>query len=229
MPTEKYAIVLDYLPEGKAGSDVPDYKKEKRVTQTLGKDYFSPLEVALREGYSVSAGDELYIGKGTREKVHHIIRRLKYKDLTSTAQVEFEYAVGNLVEEQEEKFVKWFNECGSLTTRLHRLELLPGVGKKHMWDIKEIREEEPFKSFEDIAERVPLLPEPKKLIVKRIIMELKGEDEHGKSIKYRIFAGVKMFPDEEEKKSKKKKSKKKKGKKGKKKEEKGKKSSENKK
>lgn len=196
MPTEENSIVLDYLLEGKTDSNVPRYKREKRIAQVLGEDYFSLLEVVLREGFSVSSGDKLYIGKGTREKVHHIARRLKYDELTSTAQVEFEYAVKKLVEENEDKFVRWFNECGSLTTRLHRLELLPGVGKKHMWDITKIRSAKPFESFKDIAERVPLLQDPKKLIVKRIIMELKGQDEHGKPIKYRVFAGVKMFPDD---------------------------------
>ncbi len=209
MPTEENAIVLDYLPEGRADSNVPRYKREKRIAQVLGEDYFSLLEVVLREGHSASSGDRLYIGKGTREKVHHIVKRLKYDDLTSTAQVEFEYAVEKLVEEKEDTFVRWFNECGSLTTRLHRLELLPGVGKKHMWDITKIRRGKKFESFEDLAERVPLLPNPKKLVVKRIITELKGKDEHGKRVKYRIFAGVKMFPDEDKSEDKKEKKKKK--------------------
>jgi putative nucleotide binding protein len=121
--------------------------------------------------------------------VHHIIRKLNYKDLTSTAKVELDFTLEKLVKEKEPAFVKWFNECGSLTTRLHRLELLPGVGKKHMWEITETRKSH-FKSYDDIAKRVKLLPEPQKLITKRIIWELQGEDDKKKQIKYKIFVGV---------------------------------------
>jgi|TARA_Y100000034_G_scaffold91079_1_gene109794 putative nucleotide binding protein len=189
MPSEEYAIVLDYLSEGRVDSATPGYKREKRIAQVVGEEFFSLLEVSLREEQSSVASDRLYIGKSTREKVHHIIRKLNYKELTSTARVELDFTLDKLVKEKEELFVKWFNECGSLTTRLHRLELLPGVGKKHMWEITDIRKT-PFTSYEDIAKRVKLLPEPQKLIIKRIIWELQGEDDKKKQIKYKIFVGV---------------------------------------
>ena len=65
--------------------------------------------------------------------------------------------------------------------RMHTLELLPGLGKKHMWVILEERQIKPFESFQDIKERVKLLPDPKMSIIKRIIKELEGNE------KYRIF------------------------------------------
>jgi putative nucleotide binding protein len=199
MPAEEYAYVLDYLPEGKVDSATPGYKREKQIAQVLGEDYFSLLEIVIRQGFSAAPEEHIYIGKGVREKVHHIKRRINFDDLTSTGKVELEYILNKLVTENESKFVKWFNECGPLTTRLHRLELLPGVGKKHMWDITKIRGAKAFESFKDISERVKLLPDPAKIIVKRITWELKGEDDKGKAIKYRIFVGVPMLPGEERK------------------------------
>ena len=62
--------------------------------------------------------------------------------------------------------------------RLHQLELLPGVGKKHMLDILAQREKKPFESFKDLSTRVTLLPDPHKLIVERILEELKGESKY---------------------------------------------------
>ena len=50
-----------------------------------------------------------------------------------------------------------------------------------MWDILEKRQEKEFESFEDIKQRVKLMSDPEKAIVKRIVEELKGED------RYRIF------------------------------------------
>lgn len=189
MPTDDYAIVLDYLPEGHAEIG-HGFQKEKRVAQVLGEDFYSLLEIALREDQSATPAERIYIGRATREKVHHIIRRLTYDDLTSAAKVELEYALDKLVKAQEPKFVRFFNDCGPLTTRLHRLELLPGIGKKHMWDIVKIRGLKKFESFADIAERVKLLPDIQKMVIKRIIIELKGKDDKGEYIKYKIFVGA---------------------------------------
>ena len=67
--------------------------------------------------------------------------------------------------------------------RMHQLELLPGLGKKHMWEVIQARKGKPFESFEDIKNRVKLLPDPKQLVVKRILSELAGKE------KYKIFVG----------------------------------------
>ena len=61
---------------------------------------------------------------------------------------------------------------------MHQLNLLPGIGKRHMEEIIEKREENPFKSFEDIQERISLMPDPEKVIIKRIFIELNNEDKH---------------------------------------------------
>ena len=65
--------------------------------------------------------------------------------------------------------------------RRHQVELLPGIGKKHMWELLEQRKEKEFENFDDIRSRVKLLPDPEKVIMRRIISELKGDD------KYKIF------------------------------------------
>lgn len=74
--------------------------------------------------------------------------------------------------------VEFFNKAQPLSTRMHQLELLPGVGKKHMWQIVEERHGEPFTSFEDIKKRVKLMPDPKKTIIRRILAELEGTEKY---------------------------------------------------
>ena len=64
---------------------------------------------------------------------------------------------------------------------MHQLELLPGLGKKHMWEILEARKVKPFASFDDLKERVKLLPNPKQVVIKRILSEIEGKE------KYQIF------------------------------------------
>ncbi|MEK6916177.1 MAG: DUF655 domain-containing protein, partial [Nanoarchaeota archaeon] len=45
------------------------------------------------------------------------------------------------------------------------------------------RRVEPFKSFEDLKARVKLMPDPIKIVVKRIVTELMGTE------KYNLFVG----------------------------------------
>ncbi|MGZ4851893.1 MAG: DUF655 domain-containing protein, partial [Halobacteriota archaeon] len=108
---------------------------------------------------------------------------LNYKELTHGAKVELPYALEIIVKEQEPRFVSFFNEAQPITTRLHTLALLPGVGKKLMWEILAERTKRPFDSFADISNRVKGLYHPEKVMAKRIEDELK--DEHAK---YKFFA-----------------------------------------
>ncbi len=63
---------------------------------------------------------------------------------------------------------------------MHSLELLPGVGKKLMWQILDERERKPFYSYNDLQERTALA-DPIKIIAKRIVEELAGDS------KYKLF------------------------------------------
>ncbi len=133
------------------------------------------LEVVTREDAALKPGDRVYIGSGVRDKVKTIRGKLKIEELTATAQSELDDTIRKQVSDNADKFVEFFNKSGPVTTRQHQLELLPGIGKKHMWQIIGERKKAPFKDFSDIKKRVTLLPDPKKAIVKRIMAELEGE------------------------------------------------------
>ncbi|MBT4352720.1 DUF655 domain-containing protein [archaeon] len=174
---EEYAIVLDYLPHGYIFDKTPSYKRTP-IVQILGKENLTILEAVPKKDSEIKHHDELYIGDGKRDKIHHINGRLDPKVLTVTAKKELEFAVEKIVKNNEQKYVAFFNKAQPLTTRMHTLELISGLGKKHMWEIVRERDEEPFKSFEDLKKRIKLLPEPQKLIVKRIVSEIKGDEKY---------------------------------------------------
>jgi len=174
---EEKAIVLDFLPNGYPLDPRPMYRKTP-IVQALGTEHFTLLELAPKKGVFLQPHEEVYIGEGKREKIHHIIGRLPFEKLTSTARAELEFTIKDLVEKNEKRFVEFFNKAQPLTTRMHQLELLPGLGKKHMWEILEAREEKPFESFEDIKKRIKLMPDPKRIIIKRILQELEGKEKH---------------------------------------------------
>lgn len=173
---DENVIVLDFLPRGHATG------RQEPLAQVIGEKYFSLLEVVVKKEIAIKSGDKIYIGDAKRDHVEHIKRRITTKDLTSFARSELPFVVEKLVKENEEKFVNFFNNARPITTRLHQLELLPGVGKKHMWDIIKERKKGEFKSFSDIKNRIKLMPDPASSVIKRVMEELEGDN-----IRYRLF------------------------------------------
>ncbi len=129
---EEYAIILDYLPLGYVKEGMPTYKR-KPVAQAIGKEEFTLLELIPKENVSLDIHQKVYIGSGKRDEISRVNRRLKYDDLTATAKVELNYVIEEIIKAKEDKFIEFFNEAGPISTRLHQLELLPGIGKKHRW------------------------------------------------------------------------------------------------
>ncbi|MCL6500830.1 MAG: DUF655 domain-containing protein [Candidatus Pacearchaeota archaeon] len=173
---EEKAIIIDFLPHG--------YPLETRripIAQAIGTSFFTLLELVPRKGVKLELKEEVYIGPSKREKIYFIRGRLPREKLTETAKLQIKDFVEKVVGEQEKKFVDFFNNAQAVNTRLHQLELLPGFGKKYTKDILEEREKKPFSSFEDIKKRLKNLPDPKKVVEKRLMEELTEE------VRYKLF------------------------------------------
>ena len=174
---EETVIVLDFLLNGYSYDKSPSHLKTP-ITQAIGTFNFTLLELVPRKGVFLQPFETVYIGQSKRDKIHHINGRIPYSKLTSTAKAELEHAVKEIVIKDEQRFVKFFNEAKPLNTRVHTLEFLPGVGKKHMMEILDERREKPFESFKDLKSRVKLIQDPDKLIVKRVVQELEGKEKY---------------------------------------------------
>lgn len=177
---EEKAIILDYLEHG---YPLDHGLLKTPIAQALGLDHLTLLELIPKKGIFLQPHEEVYIGEGKREKIHHIKGRIPVQRLTVTAQNELRHVIEEIVVKNEQRFVQFFNQAQPLSTRMHQLELLPGLGKKHMWEVLEARKQKPFESFEDLKKRVKLLPDPKMIILKRIISELEEKE------KYKLFVG----------------------------------------
>lgn len=177
---EEVARVLDYLPYGRA-PDSRSYQKQPLV-QGVGEANFVLMEMTPKAGAVPAAGTRVYIGSGERDVIDHVNRRIDYAELSNSAKLELPFEVQKIVLDNEARFIRFFNEAGPLTTRMHALELLPGIGKKLMWAVLNERKKGPFKSFQDLMERVKGLHYPEKLIANRVEDELMDD-----RIKYRVF------------------------------------------
>ncbi len=177
MEKEEYAVILDYLQNG-----YPLEGKMMPIAQALGKINLTLLELVPRRGVTLEVGEEVYIGDGKRDKIYYILGRLKREKLTETAKNQLQEFIVKLVRENGKKFLDFFNKAEAINKRMHQIELLSGMGKKHMKEILEQRKEKEFESFEDMKKRIPNLPDPEKAIQKRIFQELTEME------RYNLFA-----------------------------------------
>ena len=175
---EENAIVLDYLEHG---YPFEQGTMKTPIVQALGLTHLTIMELIPKKGVHLQPYQEIYIGEGKREEIHHIKGKIPLEKLTSTARNELKHVIEELITKDETRFIKFFNNAQPLTMRMHQLELLPGLGKKHMWEVILARKAKPFESFEDIKARVKLIPDPKGMIIKRILAELEGKE------KYKLF------------------------------------------
>ena len=172
------AIVLDFLPHGRTEDDRPQYQKQP-LAYAVGVEDFQLYELVVESGADISIGD--YVDVYDAELAERV-NEVDYDDIPSGAQSELDYAVEDLVYENEQRFVDFYNDAQPITLRLHQLNLLPGIGKKLRNTILDERERQPFTSFDDLQSRVSGLHNPRETLVERIIEELQEDD-----LKYRTF------------------------------------------
>ena len=177
---EESAIILDFLKNGYPLDTRPMHQKTT-IAQAIGSEHFTLLELVPKKDEFLQPLEIVYIGEGKRDKIHHIAGKLLMEKMTQTAKMELDDAIEQIIKKKEKIFIDFFNNAGPINLRMHQLELLPGIGKKHTEEIINEREEKIFESFEDIKERVKLVPNPRNVIIKRIFLELNNED------KYKIF------------------------------------------
>lgn len=176
---EEFAYIIDYLPQGRLGSQKPVFGGEG-IVQMIGGAYFTLLEAIPRRGETLQIGDMVYVGKRGRTQISHIVGRISYDGLTPMAKAELLTVIEKMIKSQEQRFLKFFNESQPITPRMHAMELIPGIGKKLMWQVLNQRDVKKFTSFDDLKERANI-PDPVKLLARRILDELSKEE------KYRLF------------------------------------------
>ncbi|SEH62771.1 putative nucleotide binding protein [Halopenitus malekzadehii] len=175
----QFAVALDVLPQGRPGDDRPQYQKSP-IAYALGEADFRLFELTLTDDADRSVGDRIALDPRPEDVSRY--REVEHDDLTHNAAAEIEYAVEQIVETNERRFVDFYNDAEPITLRLHRLNLLPGIGKKLRNNVLDERKRGPFESFTDIADRISGLHRPKEVLIERIIEEIKEDD-----LKYRVF------------------------------------------
>ncbi len=179
-------VILDLLIHGHPEEDRPSWAKTP-IAQVLTFPDFVLYEVKVNKNSKIEVQEQkTYEEFLNEEKLNEVIKKIDFKDLTSTSKALIQPILEKQVLKYEEEFINFFNNSTSITPRMHALKLLPGIGQKHMWEILNARERQKFGTFKDISDRTSI-SNPPKLIAQRIIKELERD------AKYYLFSKTQKY------------------------------------
>lgn len=168
---EEEAIILDVIVNNQKSF------KNDESAQAIGTTTYTLLELIPKPDIYLKIGEKVYIGEGKRDKIQYIKKIIPQDKLSPSAKQELIDTLKRIILEKEEYFINFFNKTGPISIRKHSLELINGIGKKHLRDLLEEREINPFKSFEDIKKRCSYIQDPEKAIAIRILNEIEEKDD----------------------------------------------------
>ena len=175
-------IILDILLHGHPEEDKPSWSKTP-IAQVITLPDFVLYEVKCNKDSEIKVQEKnIYEEYLKQNKLREVLKKIDYKDLTSTSKALIQPILESEVLNFEEEFINFFNNSTSITPRMHSLKLLPGIGQKHMWEIIEARNRQKFTNFKDISDRTSM-SHPAKQVALRIIKELQRE-----GVKYYLFS-----------------------------------------
>lgn len=178
---EEHAVVLDFLAHGR--SDSGHGYGDGPLAYAVSTDRFTLYELNLDPDADISILDRVRIRPDFEAGIERG-REVDYDDLSDGARSELDYVIEDVVDENEQRFVDFYNDAQPISLRLHQLNLLPGIGDKLRDNILDERKRSgPFESFEDVEDRVDGLHNPREVVVERILEEIREED-----LKYHNFA-----------------------------------------
>ena len=167
---DEYAYVLDVIKSASAFND-------NKLVQAVGTANFNLLELVPRANIEIDSFEKVYIGDDSRDKISSIRRVLFADKLTKDSKDILIDVLIQIIKENEKDFVNFFNNALPLSIRSHSLELIPGIGKKHVTDILMEVRAKPFENFEDITQRCPFISKPEESLAKRIKDEIENKDD----------------------------------------------------
>ncbi|MBN2155728.1 MAG: DUF655 domain-containing protein [Candidatus Lokiarchaeota archaeon] len=172
LPTGTVIYILDILERGYVSSG---RSTQFPLVQAIETPYFNLFELSYKRGADIKLQDKIVLGPGSL--VGKVRKRLTYHKLTQTAKDLLPSTIEIHIEDSEDYYVQFLNTAGPITTKRHKLSLLPGVGQKLLWEIIEQRNKAPFKSVADFDERIKSVHNIKNSIAKRILNEIIDDEE----------------------------------------------------
>ncbi len=172
LPSGTVIYILDVLEHGHISQG---RSGQFPLVQAIETPDFNLFELSYKRGAEIKLQDRVVLGPDSI--VGKVRKRLKYHKLTQTGKDLLQSTIEMHLEESEPLYVTFLNTAGPITTKRHKLNLLPGVGQKLLWEIIDHRNKVPFESYKDFDEQIKSIHNIKNLIAKRILNEIIDDEE----------------------------------------------------
>lgn len=177
---EEKGIILDTITSANARRR--DIAKGEVRAHIIGSTWFTLLEVSVVDNANIMVMDTVSLNKDDEEsKISKIVNRITADKLTTIGSKSLGKAIEMILIEEEKRFITWINQAEAINIRLHKLQLIKGIGPKFMQIILDERKVVPFVGYEDFEERTKISG-IQGLIKQRIMDEITDD-----TIKYHLF------------------------------------------
>ncbi|PWI49131.1 hypothetical protein CEE45_03040 [Candidatus Heimdallarchaeota archaeon B3_Heim] len=170
-------LVLDYYPQGKSLSR-RSAEAYNPLAVVISINRLAFFDIILSRGKNIQAGQTLDVSAIKSDLLK--INRIGFNELSDSAVDILPEMIKKIVILSESRFINFLNHARPLTTQMHQLQLLPGIGNKRLWQILEARRKIEFKDLDDFTERTGI-SDPIGLFSNRILQEIQGKE------KYQLF------------------------------------------
>lgn len=167
-------FVIDFYPQGKSLSHrrFEDYNP---LIVVVTAEKFQFYDVVLTVGSNYSVGEDLLLSPRNRNILR--INQIRYNQLSSSALSNLPTTIKKIVITYESLYINFLNQAHPLTSQMHQLQLLPGIGQKRLWAILKARKMKPFSSFNDFSTRTNI-SDPMSIFTNRILLELENSPKY---------------------------------------------------
>jgi len=171
------AIILDFYPQGRSFSRKRS-EDFNPLAVAITSSWFQLFNVILAPGTIFAVNDHFMLSTKNRRIIR--FKKIRFNELSSSTLETLPEIIDKMVKNHESRYISFLNQAHPLTTQMHQLQLLYGIGNKRMWTILEARRNSHFSSFKDFSEKTGI-SDPISLFSNRILLELE------ESQKYHLF------------------------------------------
>ncbi len=143
------------------------------VIVTFNKFQF--FDAILTKGRKIQVGQLIDISQRGADRI--TLKEIRYNDLSDSAVKILPEMIKEIVNRLESRFINFLNVAQPLTTQMHQLQLLHGIGNKRLWQILEASKKTTFTDFKDFTNRTGI-SYPMSLFTNRILQEIKGTEKY---------------------------------------------------
>ena len=124
-------------------------------------------------------GQRVAISEDERDEIESVLRIIRYKDLTGQGKNDISQVIGEIILENPEPYLSFFNRAGHLSRKMHSFGLLPALGRKLASQLVDMRGRG-WRSLEEVDESLKKIRPNfcvEELLAERFVQELENPQD----------------------------------------------------